>query len=204
MNTFPRLAVLALFSALLLTGCAATTNAPANDPTAVPSTTATSSPIDVDASFRTIADDSCDTAYSDGVVEQSADGVMFLVPEEQSYQDYSAAFDSESDGIGVIWSTEVFFACAASIGYQMSADGGSEYPIELSFDEATGDYRAILDVEDYGTLDYTYSVRDGLFTAVDWVSPEESGSTTITYGSPSDELVDILHLAVDEFLADQG
>ena len=70
--------------------------------------------------------------------------------------------------------------------------------------EATGDYRAILDVDDYGTLDYTYSVRDGLFTAVDWVSPEESGSTSITYGSPSDQLVAILHRAVDEFLADQG
>lgn len=159
--------------------------------------------MDVDASFRAIADNSCARANADGVVEQSDDGVMFLVPEGQAYQDFSAAFDSESDGTGVIWSTEVFFVCAASIGYQMSSDGNADYPLVIDFDANAGTYRTQLDVEDYGVLDYTYSVVDGAFSSVEWVSPEESGSTTIVYGQPSAELIEVLRAAVDDFLADQ-
>lgn len=198
-----RFAALATVVVLSLTGCAGQTVGSSARPSAQPNSSVPAAPVDVDASFKAIADDSCDRAYSEGVLEESADGVMFLVPEAQSYQDYSAAFDSESDGIGVIWSTEVFFACAASIGYQMSAEGNAEYDIVVTFDESTGDYRAQVDVEDYGTLDYTYTVADGVFTGVEWVSPEASGSTTISYGPPSGEHIDALHRAVDEFLADQ-
>lgn len=198
-----RFAGLATVLALALTGCAGQTVGSSGSPSAQPSSSVPTAPVDVEASFKAIADDSCDRAYSEGVLEESADGIMFLVPEGQAYQDYSAAFDSESDGIGVIWSTEVFFACAASIGYQMSAEGSAEYPVAVTFDESTGDYRAQVEVEDYGTLDYTYTVADGVFTGVEWVSPEESGTTTISYGPPSSEHIDVLRRAVDEFLADQ-
>lgn len=196
-------AVTAGLLATSLAGCAENTPSPSETPTAQPSATAPDVPVDAAASFRAIADDSCDRAYDQGVVESNDDGIMFLVPEDLAYQDYTAAFDSESDGIGVIWSTEVFFVCAASIGYQMAEEGDSDYPIEVTFDASNGTYRTLLEVEDYGTLDYTYSVVDGAFTEVEWVTPEESGYTAITYGPPSEELRVTLRTAVDAFLADE-
>lgn len=192
-----------MLAAALFSGCTSSPAQTAGASSPVPTETATVTPIDADAAFRTVADASCARATAEGVVERSSDGVMFLVPDGQAYEDYSAAFDTESDGSGVIWSTEVFFACAPSIGYQMSEEGSAEYPLEVSFDAATGSYRTILDVDDYGRLENEYSLAAGVFATVEWLTPEDSGSTSITYGPPSSELVEILHREVDIFLADQ-
>lgn len=185
-------------------GCAANTLEPGAPVMPTETVAPTTAPIDVPASFRDIADTSCDRANREGVTESTEDGEMFLVPVEQAYQDFSAAFDTRNDGIGVIWSTEVFFVCAASIGYQMSADGGVDYPVVVTFDETTNTYRTLLEVEDYGTLDYTYRVNDGVFVSVEWITPDDAGSTTIVYGPPSEEQLSVLRTAVDEFVAEQG
>ena len=204
--TTRRFAATAIIAAVLsgVVGCTAAPLDPISSEPATETMEPSAAPVDVPASFRDIADASCDRANREGVTESSDDGEMFLVPVEQAYQDYSAAFNSRNDGIGVIWSTEVFFVCAASIGYQMSADGGAEYPIAVTFDASTGAYRTLLEVQDYGTLDYTYQVEGGVFVAVDWTTPEDTGSTEITYGPPSDEQLTVLRTAVDKFLAEQG
>ena len=121
-----------------LSGCAGTsTTEPAviptqqTEPTATTSPTATALPIpdDVAGSFREIADASCATASTEGVTEIATDGSgrLILVPKEDAYQDFSAVSVGES-GVGeLIWSTEVFSACNASIGFSYSDESNSEY-----------------------------------------------------------------------------
>jgi len=195
-----------------LSGCAGTsTTEPAviptqqTEPTATTSPTATALPIpdDVAGSFREIADASCATASAEGATEIATDGSgrLILVPKEDAYQDFSAVSVGES-GVGeLIWSTEVFYACNASIGFSYSDESNSEYGL-IEFDESDGSYTVTVgEGKDVFVAEYT--VSDGLIRTGSSTSGGETTVLTVEYGMPSEADIAILRATVDAFLADE-
>jgi hypothetical protein len=202
---------LALLSAAL-SGCAGAeptepTGIPTQqtDPTATPSPTATALPIpdDIQAAFREVADASCAKASAEGVTEIAADGSgrLILVPKEDAYQDFSAVSVGAS-GVGdLIWSTEVFYACNASIGFSYSDESNSEYGL-IEFDEADGSYTVTVgEGKDAFAADYT--VLDGLIRTGSSTSDGKTTTLSVNYGMPAEADIKILRAAADAFLADK-
>lgn len=201
-------------STLLATGCASAPSPTAPptsptqqpDPLATPSPTETALPIpdDIEASFRDIADASCATASAGGVTEIATDGSgrLVLVPKEDAYQDFSAVSVGES-GVGeLVWSTEVFYACNASIGFSYSDESNSDYGL-IEFDASDGSYTVTVgEGKDAFVADYT--VSDGLIRTGSSTNGDETTVLTIEYGMPSAADIQILRDAVDEFLAENG
>jgi hypothetical protein len=175
------------------------------EPTVTTSPTDTAIPVpeDVVASFREIADVSCAKASAEGVTETAEDGSgrLILVPKEDAYQDFSAVSVSESGVADLIWSTEVFYACNASIGFSYSDESNSEYGL-IGFDSSDGSYTVTIgDGED--TFIARYGVSDGLIRTGSSTSGGETTTLAIDYGMPSDSDIAILRDAVDAFLADE-
>lgn len=198
-------------STLLATGCASApspTTPPTSptQPTATTSPTATAFPIpdDIQESFREIADASCATASADGVTEiaTGGSGRLILIPKKDAYQDFSAVSVGES-GVGeLIWSTEVFYACNASIGFSYSDESNSDYGL-IEFDASDGSYTVTVgEGKDAFIADYT--VSDGLIRTGSSTSDGENTVLTIEYGMPSAADIQILRDAVDAFLAESG
>jgi hypothetical protein len=197
----------------VLSGCAGT--APTepsgiptqpNGPTATTSPTTTTFPIpdDIAASFRDIADASCAKASAEGVTEtvKERDYRMILVPREDAYQDFSAVSVGES-GVGdLIWSTEEFYACNASIGFSFSDESNSEYGL-IEFDASDGSYTVTVGDGDSAFI-AEYEVSDGLIRSGSSTSGGETTTLAIDYGMPSEPDIAILRTAVDAFLAEEG
>jgi hypothetical protein len=196
-----------------LSGCAGTvptepTGNPTQqpDPSATPSPTATAFPIpdDIEASFRDIADASCATASAEGVTEIATDGSgrLILVPKEDAYQDFSAVSVGES-GVGdLIWSTEVFYACNASIGFSYSDESNSDYGL-IEFDASDGSYTVTVG-EGKDAFVAEYTVSDGLIRTGSSTNGGETKVLSVEYGMPSGADIEILRAAVDAFLAEEG
>lgn len=196
-----------------LSGCAGTTpTEPSGIPTQQPDPSATPSPTaaaftipdDIPGSFRAIADASCATASAEGVTEIATDGSgrLVLVPKEDAYQDFSAVSIGAS-GVGeLIWSTEEFYACNASIGFSYSDESNSDYGL-IEFDEADGSYTVTVG-EGKDAFIAEYTVSDGLIRTGSSTNGGETTVLTVEYGMPSEADIAILRAAVDTFLAEEG
>ena len=197
--------------ALLVTGCASSpspTSPPTSptQPTATPSPTATALPIpnDIAGSFREVADASCAKASAEGVTEIAADGSgrLILVPKEDAYQDFSAVSVGAS-GVGdLIWSTEEFYACNASIGFSYSDESNSEYGL-IEFDPSDGSYTVTVG-EGTDAFIAEYTVSDGLIRSGASTSDGKTTILSVNYGMPAEADIEILRAAVDTFLAEEG
>lgn len=191
-----------------LAGCAATVltdsspSAPAPSPT--PSESAIVEPTDVNAAFREIADASCEKANAEGVVETTADGAAsnILVPKKFAYKDFNAVAVSEDDGFSLIWSTDDFVTCNASVGFAMAEDSGGAYLLEVTFDETDGSYATVYDTGQDFVIENRYLVSDGVFVGALLGPANTAVEMSITYGMPTDEQVAVLEAAVDAFLAE--
>lgn len=196
-----------------LSGCAGTvptepTGIPTQQPdpsvTTSPTVTAIPIPDDIAGSFREIADASCATASAEGVTEiaTGGSGRLILVPKEDAYQDFSAVSVGAS-GVGeLIWSTEEFYACNASIGFSYSDESNSDYGL-IEFDESDGSYTVTVG-EGKDSFVAEYTVRDGLIRSGSSTNDGETTVLTVEYGMPSEADIAILRAAVDAFLAEEG
>lgn len=197
-------------AALLVAIAGCTTNsptvpkpsAPASSPT--PSESEIAEPTDVNAAFREIADASCAKANAEGVVETTADGAAsnILVPKKFAYKDFNAVAVSEDDGFSLIWSTEDFVTCNASVGFAMVEDSGGEYLLEVTFDAADGSYSTVYDTGQDFVIENRYLVSDGVFVGAFLGPANNALEMSITYGMPTDEQIAVLEAAVDAFLAE--
>lgn len=198
--------IVALGVMFAVAGCATsivTTSLP-TEPAATVSPTATADavPDDVEGSFRTIADASCEKAYADGVTESANDGSgrLILVPKDQGYQDFSAVSIGESGTGELIWSTEVFYACNASIGFSFADESNSDYGV-IEFDESDGSYTVTVG-EGGDAFVATYTVSDGLIRTGSSMSAGDKAVLDVKYGMPSESDIQILRETVDAFLAE--
>ena len=191
-----------------VSGCSAAPAPSATPTTGGPDPTPSASvevPADPVAAFRAIADASCNKANAEGVVETTVDGSAFsiLLPKSDAYKDFTAVAVSADDGRSLIWSTEDFAVCNASVGFAMAEDSGGDYDLNVVFDVSDGSYSTTYDTGQDYVIEARYVVDDGVFSRVDLGPSDNVTEMTITYGMPTDEHIAELHAAVDEFLAEE-
>ena len=157
--------------------------------------------VDHSAEFQKIADTSCNKAQAEGVVEKSVakNGfTLVMVPKAQAYKDFSAAYFQPADKYELIYETDAFSACAASMAFALSREGGS--PSSIKVDYVDGAYETTEDLGEFGISHIRYSVADGRFAATETLDVANADKRTISYGNLTEAHWKILKTAVDRFL----
>lgn len=187
---------------LALTGCAA-------PPSPTQSAAPKASPLSAEqarSAFEAIATASCDKAMAEGVVEQSlgAEGfTLVMVPKDQGYQDFSAAYFEPADTYELIWETDALSACGAAIQFAMAQESGTEVDLAVSFDETDGSFATEQDLGEYGMSNLKYEVANGLLSAIEIQGSSSPDKRSIRYGNLQEADWNILRTAVDRYLADK-
>jgi FPC/CPF motif-containing protein YcgG len=190
--------------ALTLSGCS-----PVAAPTDLPKASATYtafSPAEAKAQFETIANASCDKAMAEGVVEQSiaSDGfTLVMVPKEEGYKDFSAAYFEPADNYELIWEADALSACSASISFSLAAEAGVESEIKVTFDGRDSTFETFEDLGEFGTSRLRYNVDNGLLSRIEVLDATSIDARMIRYGNLQDADWNILRTAVDRYLEDK-
>lgn len=201
---FSRVLVFALGSSVLLASCS-----PVAAPTDLPKATATYmalTPAEAKTKFETIANASCDKAMAEGVVEQSiaSDGfTLVMVPKEEGYKDFSAAYFEPADKYELIWEADAFSACGASISFSLAAEAGVESDIEVAFNSTDSTFETTQDLGEFGISRLRYNFENGLLSQIEILDSTVADVRSIRYGNLSDDDWKILRTAVDRYLADE-
>lgn len=194
-------AAIALAATLALSGCSTQVLTPTPTPTSSPAKTFEAlTPAQAKAEFAKLAEASCDKAMAEGVVEGSDKILVVAVPKDQAYKDYSAAYTENGEKFGLIWELDALLSCADSFSFTMAAEAGQEADIAVTFNDEDGTFTTFEDFGEFGTSNYKFSVDNGVFTSAENLD-EPFGITTIKYGAPNEQELNVLHTAVDEFLA---
>ena len=155
--------------------------------------------------FKVIAHASCEKALQSGVVEESvADSgfTLVMVPKDESYKDFSAAYLEKPDKYELIWESDAFSACSASMQFNLAEEAGTQVDMEVELGSRDGTFETTQDFGEYGISHLEYVHSDGLFTGITTLSAEVPDVRVIRYGV-TDADRQILVQAVDEFLSDQ-
>lgn len=192
--------------AVLMAACSIPTpSLPSVSPT-YPNPKAKLTPAEVTDQFVKIADASCRKALEVGVVEQSVDPEGFtlvMVPKAQAYKDFSAAYFQPEEIYELIWETDAFSACGASMSFALAIEGGAESDIKVSYNTAEGKFETTQDLGEYGVTRLSYTIAKNLFSGIQSLGNNTADARTIRYGHLTDADWNILRTAVDAFLADQ-
>jgi hypothetical protein len=198
MKVFAFAAAMAL--GLSLNGCSA---APAALPKTTPTPNISLSAAEALAKFETLAHASCAKAMAQGVVEKSTakDGfTLVMVPKDEAFKDFSAAFYKPTDTFELIWETDAFSACSASMQLELAAEGGGEPDLLVEFDWATDTFETTQDLGEFGISHLSYAHSNGLFSGIKTLDSGDADPRTITYGVTEADR-EILETAVDRYLA---
>lgn len=159
------------------------------------------------ASYSKIAQDSCDKALAEGVVEyvQGEEGfTSVMVPKAEAYRDYSAAYyDNATAQHDLIWETDAFSACADANALSLASEAGQKPDFTVAFNAANGTYVTSRDLGDYGIAELQYTVANGLMVTMVQLNGEGGDPHLIRYGNLTADDHAILETAADEFLAEQ-
>lgn len=184
---------------IFLAGCSSSPVAPGASQT--PTQTPTESRQSYSASdFRSVADESCGRALEFGVSEIEVGLVGFeqvLVPKDEGYEGYSAAYFQPEDTYELIYETDWFAVCAASNTYALSEEAGAEAGIAVEYLAEEEVFETTQDFGEFGVSVVRYSVVDGYFDEVTFVEAGESGVVSISYGPLSEDQKQIIRTAVD-------
>lgn len=187
---------------LFLVACS---SSPVSKPT--PSTTFPElSPVEATEEFIKIADASCTEALAVGVVEKSTDPggfTLVMVPKDQAYQDFSAAYFQPEETYGLIWETDALSACSASMSFSLAKEAGVESDIRVSYNSKDGTFDTRQDLGEQGLSHIRYKVADGMFSSTETIGTDSADSRGIKYGNLVESDLNILKTAVDLFLAEQ-
>lgn len=155
------------------------------------------------AEFAEVAKASCDKAMAEGVVEKSTatDGfTLVMVPKDQGYQDFSAAFLAAPDDYQLIYEVDAFSSCAAAMEFSLAEEGGGAFDIEVEYDPNDSSFVTTQDIGQNKINKLEYQTKDGLFVGINTLGEGKADPRTISYGY-SEEDMQILVTAVDRFLA---
>lgn len=153
--------------------------------------------------FAAVAKASCDKAMADGVVEKSTSGdgfTLVMVPKDQGYQDFSAAFLAAPDDHQLIYEVDAFSSCAAAMQFSLAEEAGSVVDMDIEYDPNDGTFVTTQDLGEFGISKLEYQTEDGLFVGVKTLDELDADPRTISYGY-SEEDMQILVTAVDRYLA---
>jgi hypothetical protein len=200
----PIFIAVAIASALALSACSPAAT-PIETPAASPSVK-TLTPAEAQAEFAAIASASCDKAMTEGVVEQSTalDGfTLVMVPKDQAYKDFSAAYFEPADNYELIWEADALSACSASISFSLAAEAGVESEIKVTFDASDSTFETFEDLGEFGTSRLRYNVDNGLLSRIEVLDEASIDARMIRYGNLQDADWNILRTAVDRYLEDK-
>lgn len=153
--------------------------------------------------FAEVAKASCDKAMAEGVVEKStaADGfTLVMVPKDQAYQDFSAAFLAAPDDYQLIYEVDAFSSCAAAMEFSLAKEGEGTFDFEVETDLSRGTFVTTQNLGQNKINKLEYQSKDGLFVGIKTLGEGKADPRTISYGY-SEEDLQILKTAVDRFLA---
>jgi hypothetical protein len=142
---------------------------------------------------------------SEGVVEKSTavDGfTLVMFPKTQGYKDFSAAYFQPDDKYELIWETDAFSACSASMQFELAAEGGAQVDFAVTFDPGVPAFETSQDLGELGISHLRYTFADGVFTGIKTLDTDDADPRTISYGVTDDDRK-ILETAVDRYLANQ-
>jgi len=196
--------VVAIACALVLVaaGCSST-----NQPTtgesqpAMPAMTAQ----EAEDQFKAIARASCQAALEEGTLEKSVDPggfTLVMVPKEDAYKEFSAAYFQPEDTYELIWETDAFSACGASMTYDLAEEAGQESDLEVTFNAELQQFETFQDFGEFGESRLGYQTIGGKISSVVDLQAGDSAKRTVTYGSITEADLDILRTAVDRFLSE--
>ena len=187
-------------SATLLSACA-TPGEPTISASPTPSATPTfeaQTPAQAQASYKKIAEASCDAAQQFGVVEVTGDTKVVMTPKIKGYKDYNAAYFTAPDTYEIIWELTGLYSCADWYTFSMADEAGQPAEIGVTFDEKTGKYTTS-QTFDKVLYKYVSTITDGKITSV--YSESTKDTTTLSYGNQTADDQKILTTAVDRYLA---
>ena len=140
---------------------------------------------------------------AEGVVEKStaAEGfTLVMVPKDQGYQDFSAAFLAAQDDYQLIYEVDAFSSCAAAMEFSLAEEGGGAFDIDVEYDPNDASFVTTQDIGQNKINKLEYQTKDGLFVGIKTLGEGKADPRTISYGY-SEEDMQILVTAVDRFLA---
>lgn len=194
--------VLLALTVCLISGCATPgeptmSGTPTQSASPTP-TFAAMTPAQAKASYKKIAEASCDAAQEFGVVEESKAAKVVMTPKIKGYKDYNAAYFASPDTYEIIWELTGLYSCGDWYTFSMSDEAGVEADIDVTFDEKTGKY-STSQTFDGETYAYVSTVTNGKVSSV--YASATKNDTTLKYGNQSAEDQLILTTAVDRYLA---
>jgi len=196
--------VVAIACALVLVaaGCSST-----NQPTtgesqpAMPAMTAQ----EAEDQFKAIARTSCQAALEEGTLEKSVDPggfTLVMVPKEDAYKEFSAAYFQPEDTYELIWEIDAFSACGASMTYDLAEEAGQESDLEVIFNSELQQFETFQDFGEFGISRLGYEIFDGKISSVQFLETEDSDKRTVSYGNLTEVEINIVTTAVDRFLSE--
>jgi predicted O-methyltransferase YrrM len=182
---------------LLITGCANAKPAP----TGSPSPTATQTQAEIDAEFIKIAQDSCEKAQKENVVESIVDDAparIIALARSNAYKNYSAVYIDSKGKAQVVYELEL---TVCGPGYLLSMqeeahhDNSGDYEHHIKKNSATNYTWTQATYSETGSYlaDTIFTVSDGLITK----SVSERDSRTMTYGPIPAADMQIFKAAID-------
>jgi hypothetical protein len=182
---------------ILLVGCGSNSLNSENTQTQTPTEFARSYSA---SDFRFIADASCSRAFEFGVseIETGTSGFeQVLVPRDEGYEGYSAAYFQPEDTYELIYETDWFAVCAASKTYALSEEAGAEAGIAVEYLAEDGVFETTQDFREFGISVVRYSVVAGYFEEATYVEAGKSRVVSISYGPLTEDQKQIVRIAVD-------
>jgi hypothetical protein len=182
---------------LLITGCANAKPAP----TGSPSPTATQTQAEIDAEFIKIAQDSCEKAQKENVVESIVDDAparIIALARSNAYKNYSAVYIDSKGKAQVVYELEL---TVCGPGYLLSMqeeahhDNSGDYEHHIKKNSATNYTWTQATYSETGSYlaDTIFTVYDGLITK----SVSERDSRAMTYGPIPAADMQIFKAAID-------
>ena len=188
---------------LLIAGCSSSKP----KPTPTPTPTETKTQAQIEKEFLKIADDSCNRAQKDDVLERMTNNVperIIVLSRDHAYRDYSAVYVNNKGESQVIYELELT-VCAPSYLISMQEEahhdnsGDYEHHIKLN-EDGTYSWSEHIPGEAEGVLSTNiFTVEDGYIVASKDEDP--AYDRTIEYGPITGDDLQVLKDAVDEELA---
>lgn len=196
--------LLATAAVLMLTSCGTTTTMTPTPETS--ESTQSTSAEEPKSLFMEISRASCEKAMAEGVVEKSisSDGfTLVMVPKDEAYLDFSAAYFEPEDTYELIWEADALSSCGASINFDLAEEAGFESDITVTYDSTSETFETTQDFGEFGISNLRYTISDGLISEVETLGTTDTNPRTIRYGNLQEADWNILRTAVDRFLENQ-
>jgi hypothetical protein len=146
--------------------------------------------------FKAIAQASCEKARTEGVREHTVDNSFqsVMVPKESSIDGYSAVWHEPPDRYELIYETDFFMSCAASITFGLFEEAGIYPTIEVT---KTADGYTTVDSQNPRFTELNFEVTDGLISAVSIQDLENPTKILIEYAPDRGFSLELIRLAIE-------